>query len=88
MPIKAHNIYDIWGSLVPDIMLVLCDEFAGSNVSSIVYITGDEEYKQHTTWSQYFLSLAGHLGIPVVAWNADSSGLEQVSLSLLIFFLI
>ena len=29
---------------------------------------------------QYLLQLAGYLGIPVIAWNADNSGLEKVKI--------
>ena len=32
--------------------------------------------------SQYFLQLAGYLGIPVIAWNADNAGLEKVEITL------
>ena len=27
--------------------------------------------------SQYFLQLAGYIGIPVISWNADNSGFER-----------
>ena len=35
-------------------------------------------YGRSTASSQYLLQLAGYLGIPVIAWNADNSGLEKV----------
>lgn len=38
-----------------------------------------EKYGRSTASAQYFLQLAGYLGIPVIAWNADNSGLERVS---------
>lgn len=38
-----------------------------------------EQYGRSTASAQYFLQLAGYLGIPVIAWNADNSGLERVS---------
>lgn len=38
-----------------------------------------EEYGRSTASAQYFLQLAGYLGIPVIAWNADNSGLERVN---------
>ncbi len=47
-------------------------------------------YGRSTASSQYFLQLAGYLGIPVIAWNADNSGLEKVALLdtfLVLFFL-
>ena len=37
-------------------------------------------YGRSTASSQYLLQLAGYLGIPVIAWNADNSGLERVNL--------
>ena len=36
-----------------------------------------ETFGRSTAASQYFLQLAGYLGIPVIAWNADNSGLER-----------
>ncbi|ENN83045.1 hypothetical protein YQE_00593, partial [Dendroctonus ponderosae] len=36
-----------------------------------------EQYGPSTASAQYFLQLAGYLGIPVIAWNADNSGLER-----------
>lgn len=36
-----------------------------------------EQYGRSTASAQYFLQLAGYLGIPVIAWNADNSGLER-----------
>ena len=44
----------------------------------IMYTSRDESFDRHTASAQYFLQLAGYLGIPVIAWNADNSGLEQV----------
>ena len=35
-------------------------------------------YGRSTASSQYFLQLAAYLGIPVIAWNPDNSGLEKV----------
>lgn len=40
-----------------------------------------EQYGRSTASAQYFLQLAGYLGIPVIAWNADNSGLERVSIT-------
>lgn len=49
------------------------------NVSAILYLMNYEKYGRSTASAQYFLQLAGYLGIPVIAWNADNSGLERVS---------
>lgn len=48
------------------------------NASAIVFLTNSHTYGASTASWQYFLQLAGYLGIPVIAWNADNSGLEQV----------
>uniref|UniRef100_A0A0P4WC48 Receptor ligand binding region domain-containing protein n=1 Tax=Scylla olivacea TaxID=85551 RepID=A0A0P4WC48_SCYOL len=63
------------------ILDTLCDKFLPMNVSAIIYTTKDERFGRNTASSQYFLQLAGYLGIPVIAWNADNSGLEQASMS-------
>ena len=60
--------------------------FIASNVSAILFLTNYEAYGSETASAQYFLQLAGYLGIPVIAWNADNSGLERVSKIHLIFF--
>ena len=46
-------------------------------MASIIYINNNEQYGRNTASSQYFLQLARYLGIPVIAWNADNSGLDQ-----------
>ncbi|XP_069700780.1 glutamate receptor ionotropic, NMDA 2B-like [Periplaneta americana] len=55
----------------------LCKIFIASNVSTILFLTNYETYGRETASAQYFLQLAGYLGIPVIAWNADNSGLER-----------
>ncbi|XP_024873537.1 glutamate receptor ionotropic, NMDA 2B isoform X5 [Temnothorax curvispinosus] len=55
----------------------LCKEFLSLNVSAILYLMNYEQYGRSTASAQYFLQLAGYLGIPVIAWNADNSGLER-----------
>ncbi|KAK6630957.1 hypothetical protein RUM44_003129 [Polyplax serrata] len=55
----------------------LCQEFLTVNVSAILYLMNYEKYGRSTASAQYFLQLAGYLGIPVIAWNADNSGLER-----------
>ncbi|OXA60817.1 Glutamate receptor ionotropic, NMDA 2B [Folsomia candida] len=62
-------------TFIANILGTLCDEFLHKNVSAILYLTNSELYGRSTAASQYFLQLAGYLGIPVIAWNADNSGL-------------
>ncbi|XP_043509311.1 glutamate receptor ionotropic, NMDA 2B isoform X8 [Frieseomelitta varia] len=67
-------------SLTPsptEILKSLCNEFLPMNVSAILYLMNYEKYGRSTASAQYFLQLAGYLGIPVIAWNADNSGLER-----------
>ena len=62
---------------VSAILKSLCKEFLSVNVSAILYLMNYEKYGRSTASAQYFLQLAGYLGIPVIAWNADNSGLER-----------
>ncbi|XP_043223940.1 glutamate receptor ionotropic, NMDA 2B-like isoform X2 [Amphibalanus amphitrite] len=59
------------------ILNALCNQFLPANVAAIIYINNKEHYGRNTASSQYFLQLARYLGIPVIAWNADNSGLDQ-----------
>ncbi|XP_058806932.1 glutamate receptor ionotropic, NMDA 2D-like isoform X6 [Phymastichus coffea] len=61
-----------------NILNSLCKEFLSLNVSAILYLMNYEQYGRSTASTQYFLQLAGYLGIPVIAWNADNSGLERI----------
>ncbi|XP_069971553.1 uncharacterized protein [Penaeus vannamei] len=63
------------------ILNCLCEKFLPDNVSAIIFLTQTESYSRSTASAQYFLQLAGYLGIPVIAWNADNSGLEQAAQS-------
>ncbi|XP_023347028.1 glutamate receptor ionotropic, NMDA 2B [Eurytemora carolleeae] len=59
-----------------DILDLLCDQIRNSS-AAIIYLTDTERYGRSTASSQYFLQLAAYLGIPVIAWNPDNSGLEK-----------
>ncbi|CAG0885260.1 unnamed protein product [Darwinula stevensoni] len=59
------------------ILSTLCQDFLPRNVSVIFYLTNTEVYGRNTASAQYFLQLSSYLGIPVIAWNADNSGLER-----------
>lgn len=60
------------------ILNVMCKDFLQANVSAIVYLMNNEKYGRSTASAQYFLQLAGYLGIPVISWNADNSGLGKL----------
>ncbi|XP_044751863.1 glutamate receptor ionotropic, NMDA 2B [Coccinella septempunctata] len=79
---KNHDIqvHIVMKELTPSptaILKSLCKEFLSYNVSAILYLMNYEQYGRSTASAQYFLQLAGYLGIPVIAWNADNSGLER-----------
>lgn len=46
----------------------LCKEFLAVNVSAILYLMNHEQYGRSTASAQYFLQLAGYLGIPVMSF--------------------
>lgn len=60
-----------------EVLDLLCSQVEKGS-SAIIYLTETEKYGRSTASSQYLLQLAGYLGIPVIAWNADNSGLEKV----------
>ncbi|KAK2585547.1 hypothetical protein KPH14_010189 [Odynerus spinipes] len=75
-----HQIKSTMLRLTPSptaILNSLCKDFLSLNVSAILYLMNYEQYGRSTASAQYFLQLAGYLGIPVIAWNADNSGLER-----------
>ena len=55
----------------------LCAHLSNGS-AAIVYFSNTEKFGRSTAASQYFLQMAGFLGIPVIAWNADNNGLEKV----------
>jgi len=74
-----------WSPFVAAILTHLCRDFLGRNVTAILLLTNYERYGRETASTQYFLQLANYLRIPVIAWNADNSGLERVSHTHLFF---
>ncbi|CAD7089910.1 unnamed protein product [Hermetia illucens] len=77
---QAANVHFDMMSLTPsptDILNTLCKEFLQANVSAILYMMNNEQFGRSTASAQYFLQLAGYLGLPVISWNADNSGLER-----------
>ena len=63
------------------ILGTLCEKFLRNNVSAILYLFNMETFGRATASTQYFFQLSSYLGIPVISWNADNSGLERVSRS-------
>lgn len=63
-----------------DITNLLCEHFSNGS-AAIIYFTNTEKFGRSTAASQYFLQMAGFLGIPVLAWNADNTGIEKGSVA-------
>lgn len=59
------------------VLQTLC-ELLTYNVSAIMYMTNHPVYGSNAPSAQYMLQLTGYLGLPVIAWNVDNVGLEQV----------
>lgn len=70
------------------ILDLVCETFLKRNVSAILFLSNTELYGRNTAAAQYFLQLTNYLRIPVIAWNADNSGLEKVNRNLLWFIII
>uniref|UniRef100_A0A8L8JQP6 PBPe domain-containing protein n=1 Tax=Heligmosomoides polygyrus TaxID=6339 RepID=A0A8L8JQP6_HELPZ len=60
--------------LVRDVLNCICNTIIKNKVALIIFVTASETYDATTSAEQYFLTLAGYTGIPVIAWNADNSG--------------
>ena len=63
-----------------DILQNICDHLLVRNVSTILYMTNSEIWGSNAGSAQYILQLTAYLGIPVIAWNADNIGLDQVGI--------
>lgn len=61
-----------------EILHSICNQLLIKNVSTILYMTNSEIWGSNAASAQYFLQLTSYLGIPVIAWNADNIGLDQV----------
>jgi len=46
--------------------------------SAILLFSNSEEFGRSTAATQYLVQMAGFLGVPVLAWNADNTGIEKV----------
>lgn len=62
-----------------EILTTLCSQLLAKDVVTIIYLTNSEVYGTNAASVQYLLQLTGYLGIPVISWNVDNVGLEQVS---------
>lgn len=61
-----------------EVLSTLCNQLLTFNITTVIYMTNSDVYVQNTASAQYLMQLTGYLGIPMIAWNADNIGLEQV----------
>lgn len=61
-----------------EILNSICNQLLVKNVSIILYMTNSETWGSNAASAQYLLQLTSYLGIPVIAWNADNVGFDQV----------
>ena len=64
---------------------ILYNEFNGEKtwtnplvINNIISVINPVFIPRETVASQYFLELAGYVGLPVISWNADNAALEKV----------
>ena len=62
-----------------EVLSTLCQQLLVKDVSTVIYMTNSDVYGHNVASAQYLMQLTGYLGIPMIAWNADNIGLEQVS---------
>jgi ionotropic glutamate receptor NMDA 2B len=63
-----------------EVLDTLCNQLLVKNVTAVIYMTNSDIYGHNAASAQYLMQLIGYLGIPMIAWNADNVGLEQVPL--------
>lgn len=73
------DLYKIFFLPSSAILHTMCHQFLKANVSAIIYLMNHEQFGRSTASAQYLLQLSGYLGIPVISWNADNSGLERTA---------
>lgn len=62
-----------------EILSVLCDQLLPQGISAILYMSNTDVVGNNAASAQHLMQLTGYFGIPVIAWNPDNIGLEQVS---------
>ena len=62
----------------PEILDGLCEQLLEKRITTLVYISDITYSPQKTASAQYLLKMANFLGIPIIAWIGDNSGIVQV----------
>ena len=65
----------------PEILDGLCGQLLEKRVTTLVYVSDATYTPQKTASAQYLLKMANFLGIPIIAWIGDNSGIVQVGTS-------
>ena len=68
-----------------EILENVCNQLLVKNVTAVIYMTNSEIYSSNAASAQYLMQLINYYGIPMIAWNADNVGLEQVSIFAWVF---
>lgn len=61
-----------------EILSALCDQLLPQQISAILYMSNSDVIGHNAASAQHLMQLTGYFGIPVIAWNPDNIGLEQV----------
>ena len=62
----------------PEILKILCDKVLNTSANTLLYISDTSYNPISASTAQYMLEIAHFIGLPVIAWIGDSSGLTQV----------
>ncbi|ELU11683.1 hypothetical protein CAPTEDRAFT_179505 [Capitella teleta] len=63
----------------PEILDGLCQKLLANRITALVYVSDDTYSAQKTASAQYLIKMANFLGIPVISWIGDNSGIVQPS---------
>ncbi len=61
-----------------EILTTVCNQLLVKDITTILYMTNSEIWGSNAASAQYLMQLTRYIGIPVIAWNADNIGLDQV----------
>lgn len=61
-----------------EILSTVCNQLLVKDITAILYMTNSEIWGSNAASAQYLMQLTGYIGIPIIAWNADNIGLDQV----------
>lgn len=68
--------------IVLQILDGLCEDILEARANAVFYITDADLVQYQTAAVSYFLQIADFIGLPVIMWTADMTGLPSVSVAL------